>query len=141
MRFFICLVKLITALLPLSPAQILSSSSVSRTSEVMPFQEVYRRSFCRTIEKLVDVIQDYPNELEHIFSPSCVPLLRCAGCCGDENLECVPVKTYNVTMQLLKIKRERQEYIEMTFIEHQSCECRQKKDTIKLERRKQRGKG
>ncbi|MBN3291440.1 VEGFA factor, partial [Polypterus senegalus] len=65
----------------------------------MPFQEVYRRSFCRTIEKLVDVIQDYPNELEHIFSPSCVPLLRCAGCCGDENLECVPVKTYNVTMQ------------------------------------------
>uniref|UniRef100_A0A8C8DUM6 Placental growth factor b n=1 Tax=Oryzias sinensis TaxID=183150 RepID=A0A8C8DUM6_9TELE len=60
--------------------------------------------FCRTIEKLVEVVQEYPTEVEHIYSPSCVPLVRCAGCCGDENLECHPTSTTNVTMQLLKIR-------------------------------------
>ncbi|MGH0179146.1 UNVERIFIED_CONTAM: hypothetical protein FKN15_001539 [Acipenser sinensis] len=65
----------------------------------MLFGEVWGRSFCRTIEKLVEVVQEYPAEVEHIFSPACVPLWRCAGCCGDENLECVPTDTYNVTMQ------------------------------------------
>ncbi|XP_058843996.1 vascular endothelial growth factor A-like isoform X2 [Acipenser ruthenus] len=100
-----------------------TTSGANGTSEVMLFGEVWGRSFCRTIEKLVEVVQEYPAEVEHIFSPACVPLWRCAGCCGDENLECVPTDTYNVTMQLLKIKpAERREYVEMTFIEHQRCE-------------------
>lgn len=64
------------------------------------FQEVWGRSFCRTIEKLVEVVHEYPTEVEHIYSPSCVPLVRCAGCCGDENLECHPTQTTNVTMQV-----------------------------------------
>uniref|UniRef100_A0A3Q0RGB5 Placental growth factor b n=1 Tax=Amphilophus citrinellus TaxID=61819 RepID=A0A3Q0RGB5_AMPCI len=90
------------------------------------FEEVWGRSFCRTIEKLVEVVQEYPSEVEHIYSPSCVPLVRCAGCCGDENLECHPTQTTNVTMQLLKIRpsEQGQEYVEMTFVEHQTCECR-----------------
>lgn len=117
------------------------------------FQEVWGRSFCRTIERLVEVVQEYPTEVEHIYSPSCVPLVRCAGCCGDENLECHPTQTTNVTMQvrqrfdivvlvkfvcilslilsrftpqLLKIRPAEpgQEYVEMTFVEHQTCECR-----------------
>ncbi|KAG7275424.1 hypothetical protein CRUP_033157 [Coryphaenoides rupestris] len=65
---------------------------------VVNFQEVWRRSFCRTIEKLVEVVQEYPGEVEHIFSPACVPLVRCAGCCGDDNMECSPTHTSNVTM-------------------------------------------
>ncbi|KTG05436.1 hypothetical protein cypCar_00017754, partial [Cyprinus carpio] len=119
---------------------------------VMLFQEVWGKSFCRTIEKLVEVVQEYPGEVEHIFSPTCVPLVRCAGCCGDENLECHPTLTSNTTMQvrifpltrltifstwlglililrlfqLLKIKpaEQGQEYVEMTFVEHKACECR-----------------
>uniref|UniRef100_A0A3Q4GJR2 Placental growth factor b n=1 Tax=Neolamprologus brichardi TaxID=32507 RepID=A0A3Q4GJR2_NEOBR len=85
---------------------------------------IWGRSFCRTIEKLVEVVQEYPSEVEHIYSPSCVPLVRCAGCCGDENLECHPTQTTNVTMQLLKIRpsEQGQEYVEMTFVEHQTCE-------------------
>lgn len=67
---------------------------------VMLFQEVWGKSFCRTIEKLVEVVQEYPGEVEHIFSPACVPLVRCAGCCGDENLECHPTLTSNTTMQV-----------------------------------------
>ncbi|XP_077946002.1 placenta growth factor isoform X1 [Gasterosteus aculeatus] len=110
----------------LSPAQSLPLSSKSNTTEVLMFQEVWGRSFCRTIEKLVEVVQEYPSEVEHIYSPACVPLVRCAGCCGDENLECHPTRTTNVTMQLLKIRPSEpgQEYVEMTFVEHQTCECR-----------------
>uniref|UniRef100_A0A8D3BUS0 Placental growth factor b n=1 Tax=Scophthalmus maximus TaxID=52904 RepID=A0A8D3BUS0_SCOMX len=98
------------------------------SSTVIMFQEVWSRSFCRTIEKLVEVVQEYPTEVEHIYSPSCVPLVRCAGCCGDENLECHPTHTTNVTMELLKIRPSEpgQEYVEMTFVEHQTCECRKR---------------
>lgn len=64
------------------------------------FEDVWSRSFCRTIEKLVEVVQEYPTEVEYIYSPSCVPLVRCAGCCGDEKLECHPTATTNVTMQV-----------------------------------------
>ncbi|MEQ2238830.1 hypothetical protein ILYODFUR_037286 [Ilyodon furcidens] len=59
------------------------------------------------MEKLVEVVQEYPTEVEHIYSPSCVPLVRCAGCCGDENLECHPTETSNVTMQV----RKQQKYL------------------------------
>ncbi|XP_072221763.1 placenta growth factor [Leuresthes tenuis] len=126
-----------------SPAQSLPSSIPNSTMEVLNFQEVWGRSFCRTIEKLVEVVQEYPTEVEHIYSPSCVPLVRCAGCCGDENLECHPTRTTNVTMQLLKIRPSEpgQEYVEMTFLEHQTCECRIRKPIVKVQRRRLRGRG
>ncbi|XP_026163049.1 placenta growth factor isoform X3 [Mastacembelus armatus] len=127
----------------LSPAQSLPLSSINSTTNVLMFQEVWGRSFCRTIEKLVEVVQEYPAEVEHIFSPSCVPLVRCAGCCGDEKLECHPTRTTNVTMQLLKIRPSLpgQEYVEMTFVEHQTCECRLRKSVARGERKKQRPRG
>ncbi|KAM7402992.1 hypothetical protein PAMA_003764 [Pampus argenteus] len=127
----------------LSPAQSLPLLSINGTSEVLMFQEVWGRSFCRTIERLVEVVQEYPTEVEHIYSPSCVPLVRCAGCCGDEKLECHPTHTTNVTMQLLKIRPSEsyKEYVEMTFVEHQTCECRIRKPTVKVEGKKQRGRG
>ena len=76
--------------------------SLPLSSIVLMFQEVWGRSFCRTIEKLVEVVQEYPTEVEHIYSPACVPLVRCAGCCGDENLECHATLTTNVTMQVIQ---------------------------------------
>ncbi|XP_003962510.2 vascular endothelial growth factor A [Takifugu rubripes] len=129
-------------LLLLSPAQSLPLTDGNGTAEVLMFEEVYSRSFCRTIEKLVEVVQEYPTEVEHIYSPSCVPLVRCAGCCGDEKLECHPTTTTNVTMQLLKIRPSEpvKEYVQMTFVEHQTCECRVKKPSV-VERRRQRGRG
>uniref|UniRef100_A0A8C8RJI0 Platelet-derived growth factor (PDGF) family profile domain-containing protein n=1 Tax=Pelusios castaneus TaxID=367368 RepID=A0A8C8RJI0_9SAUR len=92
---------------------------------VLPFQEVWGRSFCRPLEMLVDIVSEYPSEVEHMFSPSCISLQRCTGCCGDETLQCVPVETANVTMQLLKMKPEGQvPYVELSFTEHRRCECR-----------------
>lgn len=67
---------------------------------MVPFQEVWSRSYCQAMEKLVDVAGEFPDVVEYIFSPSCVPLQRCTGCCGDESLSCLPVTKKNVTMQV-----------------------------------------
>uniref|UniRef100_A0A8C3SQD3 Vascular endothelial growth factor A n=1 Tax=Chelydra serpentina TaxID=8475 RepID=A0A8C3SQD3_CHESE len=100
-----------------------------KPNEVIRFLEVYERSFCRTIETLVDIFQEYPDEVEYIFKPSCVPLLRCAGCCGDEGLECVPMEVHNVTMEIMRIKpHQSQHIVHMSFLQHSKCECRPKKD-------------
>lgn len=49
------------------------------------------------------ILDEYPDEVSHIFRPSCVLLSRCGGCCGDEGLHCVPIKTANITMQVGKL--------------------------------------
>uniref|UniRef100_A0A8C9QAB1 Platelet-derived growth factor (PDGF) family profile domain-containing protein n=1 Tax=Spermophilus dauricus TaxID=99837 RepID=A0A8C9QAB1_SPEDA len=91
---------------------------------VIPFHEVWGRSYCRALEKLVDIVTEYPSEMEYILSPSCVSLKRCTGCCGDEDLHCLPVETTNVTMQILKIPPEGPpSYVELKFSQHVSCEC------------------
>ncbi|XP_077766160.1 placenta growth factor isoform X12 [Canis aureus] len=94
--------------LPAMPPQQLALSAGNGSSEVevVPFQQVWGRSYCRALEKLVDVLSEYPDEVEHMFNPSCVSLLRCSGCCGDENLHCMPVETANVTMQSHKAQRK-----------------------------------
>ncbi|XP_029588969.1 vascular endothelial growth factor A-like isoform X1 [Salmo trutta] len=106
-----------------------SHSPVEPHSRVMLFREVLGRSLCRSMERLVEVEQEYPGGVEYIFSPACVPLWRCAGCCGDENLECHPTLTRNVTMQLMRITPTERtgQYVELTFVEHQTCECRHRK--------------
>ncbi|XP_049754792.1 placenta growth factor isoform X2 [Elephas maximus indicus] len=127
MRLFTCFLQLLAGLaLPAVPPQqwALSAGNSSSEVEVVPFQEVWGRSYCRALEKLVDIVSEYPSEVEHMFSPSCVSLLRCTGCCGDENLHCVPVETVNVTMQLLKIRSgDPPSYVELTFSQHVRCEC------------------
>ncbi|XP_009472799.1 PREDICTED: placenta growth factor [Nipponia nippon] len=109
---------------------------------VLTFREIWNRSFCRPLEQLVDVITEFPNEVEYIFRPSCVSLQRCGGCCGDEGLRCVPVETSTVTMQLLKIKPNGEApYVEMAFTEHKQCECRPRQDLMRLGRRRPKGRG
>nr|XP_009669233.1 PREDICTED: placenta growth factor [Struthio camelus australis] len=109
---------------------------------VVTFREIWNRSFCRPLEQLVDVITEFPDEVEYIFRPSCVSLQRCGGCCGDEGLRCVPVETSTVTMQLLKIKPSGEApYVEMAFTEHKRCECRPRQDLMKFGRRRSKGRG
>ncbi|XP_065695236.2 placenta growth factor isoform X2 [Patagioenas fasciata] len=114
--------------------------TASAEPPVLTFREIWNRSFCRPLEQLVDVITEFPNEVEYIFRPSCVSLQRCGGCCGDEGLRCVPVETSMVTMQLLKIKPNGEApYVEMAFTEHKQCECRPRQDLMRLGRRRSKG--
>ncbi|KAM7109335.1 placenta growth factor [Ciconia maguari] len=116
--------------------------TASAEPPVLTFREIWNRSFCRPLEQLVDVITEFPNEVEYIFRPSCVSLQRCGGCCGDEGLRCVPVETSTVTMQLLKIKPNGEApYVEMAFTEHKQCECRPRQDLMRLGRRRSKGRG
>ncbi|CAB1333681.1 unnamed protein product [Coregonus sp. 'balchen'] len=93
-------------------------------NDVVPFMDVYNKSMCRTREMLVDIFQEYPDEIEHTYIPSCVVLMRCAGCCNDEALECVPTETKNVTMEVIRVKqRVSQHNFQLSFTEHRKCEC------------------
>ncbi|XP_044302824.1 vascular endothelial growth factor A isoform X2 [Varanus komodoensis] len=100
-----------------------------RQSDVMSFMEVFARSTCKPIETMVDIYQEYPEDVEHIFKPSCVLLMRCAGCCNDESLECTPTEVESVSMEIMKIRQlQSQGVTQMTFQQHTRCECRPKKD-------------
>ncbi|KAI7799484.1 snake venom vascular endothelial growth factor toxin HF [Triplophysa rosa] len=95
-------------------------------SKVMLFHEAWGRSLCSAMQRLVEVDQEYPGGVEHIYSPGCVPLLRCSGCCNDEKLACYPSRTHNITIQLLRITpaHRSREYVLLSFQEHHTCECR-----------------
>ncbi|XP_055519710.1 vascular endothelial growth factor A-like [Leucoraja erinacea] len=130
-------------LLPI-PLLLLSVCQLSSQAPgVMPFEEVWNRSYCRTIEVLVEVVREFPTESEWIFKPSCVPLLRCAGCCGDEKLRCTARDVYNITLQVIKLKPLEQvtRPEEMTFMEHSSCECRPRRKRLKGDRRSGKRRG
>ncbi|KAG8512098.1 Vascular endothelial growth factor A [Galemys pyrenaicus] len=108
-----------------SQAAPMTEEGEHRSHEVVKFMDVYQRSYCRPIETLVDIFQEYPDEIEYIFKPSCVPLMRCGGCCNDEGLECVPTEEFNITMQIMRIKPHQSQHIgEMSFLQHNKCECR-----------------
>ncbi|KAM5175694.1 placenta growth factor [Callospermophilus lateralis] len=145
LRLLTCFLQLLAGLaLPaVHPQQrALSAETSSSEVEVIPFHEVWGRSYCRALEKLVDIVTEYPSEMEYILSPSCVSLKRCTGCCGDEDLHCLPVETTNVTMQILKIPPEGPpSYVELKFSQHVSCECRPLREKMKPERRRLKGRG
>ncbi|XP_067429266.1 vascular endothelial growth factor A-like isoform X1 [Thunnus thynnus] len=128
--FFVVLHFLALLLVQLIPAQI-SKQPEESLSRVMEFQEVWAKSMCRPMEQLVDVEQEYPGEVEHIYKPACVPLWRCSGCCVDESTECYPTLQRNITLQVIRIHPIKSlQYVELTFVEHQTCECRLRQNLL-----------
>ncbi|XP_061676465.1 vascular endothelial growth factor A-A-like isoform X2 [Syngnathoides biaculeatus] len=94
-------------------------------NEVIQFTDVFTKSRCQPREMLVDISQEYPEDTEHTYIPSCVVLTRCGGCCTDEAMECVPTETRNVTLQVMRVRSMvTQHQILLRFIEHQKCDCR-----------------
>lgn len=72
---------------------------------VVPLTEVLTKSVCQPREVLVDIFQEYPEDTEHTYLPSCVVLKRCGGCCSDEAMECAPTETRNITLQVSLTQR------------------------------------
>ncbi|XP_050995364.1 snake venom vascular endothelial growth factor toxin HF [Labeo rohita] len=139
MKRFICVSQLAAILLYIPLVQVFTILGNSH-SKVMLFHEAWGRSQCRSLERMVDVEQEYPGGVEHIYSPGCVPLLRCSGCCNDDKLACFPVSTRNISIQLLRITpadRSR-EYVLLSFQEHQSCECRPRRHHLRNQHRRRR---
>nr|ACY68721.1 vascular endothelial growth factor isoform 2 [Parasuta nigriceps] len=108
-----------------APAQ---EDAAKQPEEVIPFMTVFERSACRPIETMVDVYQEYPDEVEYLFKPSCVLLMKCGGFCNDEALECEPTEVHNISMEIMKLRHLQSQHIQrMSFQQHSKCQCRQKK--------------
>uniref|UniRef100_A0A672FR98 Vascular endothelial growth factor Aa n=1 Tax=Salarias fasciatus TaxID=181472 RepID=A0A672FR98_SALFA len=88
----------------------------SFASAVIPSQRSSPRA-CASPGRCWWTYQEYPEDTEHTYIPSCVVLKRCGGCCNDEALECVPTETRNVTLQ----SHGKQTYRSLSFTEHQKC--------------------
>ncbi|XP_078474436.1 vascular endothelial growth factor A-like [Lampetra planeri] len=102
---------------PGQPTSVSSGQSHLKNG-VIKFNEVMRWSYCQPMELVIDILHEYPDEVEHFFRPppSCVPLLCCSGCCNDENHECLPTETANITLRVYKFKlRHNAGYGEMSF--------------------------
>ncbi|XP_051005325.1 placenta growth factor isoform X2 [Acomys russatus] len=128
MKLFTCFLQVLAGLAVHSQVTLPAGNSSTEVEVVVPFNDVWNRSFCRPIQKLVDIMDEYPDEVAHLFRPSCVLLSRCSGCCGDESLQCVPLKKANITMQVMKISPvvKQHSQVEMTFSQDVLCECRRK---------------
>ncbi|KAM3614188.1 uncharacterized protein V6R79_011215 [Siganus canaliculatus] len=132
MNFVVTLVQILLAAVLQLPT--IKSASISKAvdksqNEVIPLTEVLTKSICQPREVLVDIFQEFPEDTEHTYAPSCVVLNRCGGCCNDEATECVPTETRNITLQVMQFRpMVKQHTIQLTFTEHTQCVCRQKPD-------------
>ncbi|KAM3873640.1 vascular endothelial growth factor A-A [Diretmus argenteus] len=130
MNFVVSLIQiLLAAVLHLSTVKTASINKGADKSknEVIQFLNVYNKSMCQPREVLVDIFQEYPDDIEHTYVPSCVVLNRCGGCCNDEAQECVPTETRNTTLEVMRFRSMvSQHYIQLSFTEHRKCVCRPK---------------
>ncbi|KAM6953993.1 LOW QUALITY PROTEIN: vascular endothelial growth factor Ab [Aplochiton taeniatus] len=94
--------------------------------DVILFMEVYNKSQCQPRDLLVEILQEYPEEVDHIFIPSCVVLKACGAAAQTKMLQCTPTRlAQNVTMEIKRIKLQRQQNdVFMSFREHSACDCR-----------------
>ncbi|XP_076010013.1 vascular endothelial growth factor A-A isoform X1 [Genypterus blacodes] len=134
MNFAVSLIRIVlAAVFHLSSVKTASINKGGQKSEndVLLFESVYSKSMCQPREMLVDIFQEYPEDTEHHYIPSCVVLNRCAGFCNDEAMECVPTETRNITLQVMQFRPlVSQHTIDLTFTEHRKCVCRLKTDVI-----------
>ncbi|XP_075426141.1 vascular endothelial growth factor B isoform X2 [Ascaphus truei] len=91
---------------------------------VTPWMDIYNRSHCQPRWLLLSILSEFPEHSDFLFLPSCVSVQRCAGCCSDEALRCVPTHTHSVTMQVIKTKFSRSELMEISVTQHKHCQCR-----------------
>ncbi|XP_078734882.1 vascular endothelial growth factor A-like [Lampetra fluviatilis] len=132
--WLLLLLHLLHLLLHLVTCQALSvlNGPYMTSSEVVRFEEVMQRSYCRPMETMVPVSREFPDEVAHFFRPACVPLLRCSGCCNDEGSECVPTHTTTITIQVYKNRPSHGGgFQELPFTQHSECECRERSEQFK----------
>ncbi|XP_030578240.1 snake venom vascular endothelial growth factor toxin HF-like [Archocentrus centrarchus] len=121
------------------PAQMSELQKEKAPTTVIPFSEVMEKSKCQPMEHLVYVYHEFPESVDTIYIPDCVVLRRCSGYITDEAKGCYPTLERNITLQLVLFSVQqpvvgKQPVVELTFVEHQSCEHRPRQNLQNYER-------
>ncbi|XP_021497957.1 vascular endothelial growth factor B isoform X1 [Meriones unguiculatus] len=113
--------------LALTQAPVSQFDGPSHQKKVVPWIDVYARASCQPRKVVVPLSTELVGNVVKQLVPSCVTVQRCGGCCPDDGLECVPIRQYEVRMQILMIQYPSSQLGEMSQEEHSQCECRPKK--------------
>ncbi|XP_068115520.1 vascular endothelial growth factor B [Hyperolius riggenbachi] len=104
---------------PISVAQ----TQQTHKLEGRPWTDIYNRSKCQPRWVLLNLLSEFPQFSEFLFSPSCITVQRCAGCCLDEAQSCFPLQSKNIKMEVLKTKTLPPVLTELSVLQHTECEC------------------
>ncbi|KAL3979952.1 nesprin-2 [Sarotherodon galilaeus] len=122
MQTFLAILQLLLVLQRV-PAQMSDLQDEGGPNTVIPLSEVMAKCSCQVMDQLVYVYDEYPQSVEYMYVPHCVVVRRCSGYCSDEGFKCLPTLERNTTLQLT-ISSHEPPVVELTFLEHQQCECR-----------------
>nr|ACJ06525.1 VEGF [Pseudocowpox virus] len=110
----------------------LSASPTAQSPNTTPrkWTDVLGSGSCKPRETVVRIGDEYPSLISQRFSPPCVSVMRCGGCCNDESLECVPTEEANITMEVMSVSvsstGSNPGMQNMQFVEHLRCDCKPK---------------
>ncbi|KAM4721508.1 vascular endothelial growth factor B [Rhinophrynus dorsalis] len=102
------------------------TSVPQKVGEGLSWMDIYNRSQCKPRWVLLNLLTELPQLSDYLFLPSCVSVQRCAGCCDDEELSCIPSQTHSVIMQVMKTKSLQTDLMNISVTQHTSCQCRPK---------------
>ncbi|XP_017348737.1 vascular endothelial growth factor A [Ictalurus punctatus] len=91
-------------------------------------EDLKKQSDCQPRESLINVYDEFPDEIQYTIVPHCVPLQRCLGCCTDEEQMCMPKRTETVNLEVFRTySNGTSEIIKLPFLKHTRCQCRHQK--------------
>ncbi|ADC53902.1 VEGF [Pseudocowpox virus] len=78
-----------------------SSGGSSSASSLSSWLDTSEKSSCKPRDTVVQLISEYPGDVEQRYNPRCVTVRRCGGCCNDESQICTAIETANVTVTVM----------------------------------------
>lgn len=111
----------------------LTYAAVARVPDFVDLAHAFEGSRCEVRGELIDVRQEHKSlPSEAIYSPSCVKVNRCSGCCQSDSVQCVPTSVYTTRVQISqRIMIPTFSYVIRTFefTHHESCACKSRDET------------
>ncbi|WOC29258.1 vascular endothelial growth factor-like protein [Equine parapoxvirus] len=100
----------------------LTTVFASSSHDLTKWIETTEKSQCKPIPTVVSVSSEQHSSTLK-FSPPCVVLMRCGGCCNDETLTCTATETKVTKLPIMQTPSSNNGFSSIDFTEHTKCEC------------------